>query len=125
MATADDFDEVLEQYHLALDEIVKGSADGYKRSYSQELRQGEVRRIFLPRTRVNKGCASSRRIRPFGGKQRGAFSDSADDGTTPNVASNHPQLKTQAGPDAQGTSAGSTMRYYDKAVPKIGKQCGS
>src|ERR671939_1404281 len=34
MAAADDFDEVLEQYHQALDEIVKGSADGYKRSYS-------------------------------------------------------------------------------------------
>jgi ketosteroid isomerase-like protein len=35
MATADDFDEVLEQYHLALDEIVKGSPDGYKRVYSR------------------------------------------------------------------------------------------
>ncbi len=34
MASLDDFDEVLEQYHQALDEIVKGSADGYKRSYS-------------------------------------------------------------------------------------------
>ena len=33
MATADDFDEVLEQYHQALDEIVKGSADGYKKVY--------------------------------------------------------------------------------------------
>jgi ketosteroid isomerase-like protein len=33
MAAADDFDEVLEQYHLALDEIMKGSADGYKRVY--------------------------------------------------------------------------------------------
>jgi ketosteroid isomerase-like protein len=36
MATADDFDEVLEQYHLALDEIVKGSPDGYKRGYSHQ-----------------------------------------------------------------------------------------
>jgi ketosteroid isomerase-like protein len=36
MATADDFDEVLEQYHLALDEIVKGSPDGYKRVYSHQ-----------------------------------------------------------------------------------------
>jgi ketosteroid isomerase-like protein len=35
MAAADDFDEVLEQYHLALDEIVKGSPDGYKRVYSR------------------------------------------------------------------------------------------
>src|SRR5918911_5277283 len=34
MASLDDFDDVLEQYHLALDEIVKGSPDGYKRSYS-------------------------------------------------------------------------------------------
>src|SRR5215212_11511518 len=34
MAAADDFDEVLEQYHLALDEIMKGSPDGYKRVYS-------------------------------------------------------------------------------------------
>ena len=34
MAAADDFDEVLEQYHLALDEIMKGSAEGYKRVYS-------------------------------------------------------------------------------------------
>jgi ketosteroid isomerase-like protein len=35
MAAADDFDEVLEQYHLALDEIMKGSADGYKKVYSR------------------------------------------------------------------------------------------
>jgi ketosteroid isomerase-like protein len=34
MAAADDFDEVLEQYHQALDEIMKGSAEGYKRVYS-------------------------------------------------------------------------------------------
>jgi hypothetical protein len=35
MAAAGDFDEVLEQYHLALDEIMKGSPDGYKRVYSR------------------------------------------------------------------------------------------
>jgi ketosteroid isomerase-like protein len=35
MATVDDFDEVLEQYHLALDEIMKGSAEGYKKLYSR------------------------------------------------------------------------------------------
>jgi ketosteroid isomerase-like protein len=35
MAAAEDFDEVLEQYHLALDEIMKGSAEGYKRVYSR------------------------------------------------------------------------------------------
>jgi ketosteroid isomerase-like protein len=35
MAAVDDFDEVLEQYHLALDEIMKGSADGYKRVSSR------------------------------------------------------------------------------------------
>jgi hypothetical protein len=35
MAAADDFDEVLQQYHLALDEIMKGSAQGYKRVYSR------------------------------------------------------------------------------------------
>ena len=34
MADADDLGQVIEQYHQALDEIVKGSADGYKRSYS-------------------------------------------------------------------------------------------
>jgi ketosteroid isomerase-like protein len=34
MAAVDDFDEVVELYHQALDEIVKGSPDGYKRSYS-------------------------------------------------------------------------------------------
>src|SRR5918999_1511148 len=34
MAAADDFDEVLEQYHQALDEIMKGSPDGYKGLYS-------------------------------------------------------------------------------------------
>ncbi len=34
MAAADDFDQVVEQYHLALDEIMKGSAQGYKRAYS-------------------------------------------------------------------------------------------
>ena len=36
MATVDDFDEVLEQYHLALDEIMKGSPEGYKRVYSHQ-----------------------------------------------------------------------------------------
>jgi ketosteroid isomerase-like protein len=35
MAAADDFDEVLEQCHLALDELMKGSAEGYKRVYSR------------------------------------------------------------------------------------------
>jgi ketosteroid isomerase-like protein len=35
MAALDDFAEVLEQYHLALDEIMKGSPDGYKRVYSR------------------------------------------------------------------------------------------
>src|SRR5215212_4088685 len=34
MAATDDFDDVLEQYHLALDEIMKGGPDGYKRAYS-------------------------------------------------------------------------------------------
>ena len=34
MAAVDDFDEVLEQYHQALDEIMKGSPDGYKGLYS-------------------------------------------------------------------------------------------
>jgi ketosteroid isomerase-like protein len=36
MAAADDIEEVLEQYHLALDEIMKGSAEGYKRVYSRQ-----------------------------------------------------------------------------------------
>jgi ketosteroid isomerase-like protein len=36
MAAAEDFDEVLEQYHLALDEIMKGSAEGYKKLYSHQ-----------------------------------------------------------------------------------------
>jgi ketosteroid isomerase-like protein len=36
MAAGDDFDEVLEQYHLALDEIMKGTPDGYKRVYSHQ-----------------------------------------------------------------------------------------
>ncbi len=35
MAAVDDFDEVLEQYHLALDEIMKGSPEGYKKLYSR------------------------------------------------------------------------------------------
>ena len=35
MTAADDFDEVLEQYHQALDEIMKGSAEGYKKVYSR------------------------------------------------------------------------------------------
>jgi ketosteroid isomerase-like protein len=35
MAAVDYFDEVLEQYHLALDEIMKGSPEGYKRVYSR------------------------------------------------------------------------------------------
>ena len=32
--TGSDFDDVIEQYHQALDEIVKGSGEGYKRVYS-------------------------------------------------------------------------------------------
>jgi ketosteroid isomerase-like protein len=36
MAAGDDFDEVLEQYHLALDEIMKGSAEDYERVYSHQ-----------------------------------------------------------------------------------------
>jgi ketosteroid isomerase-like protein len=36
MAAADDVDQLIEQYHLALDEIMKGSADGYKRVYSHQ-----------------------------------------------------------------------------------------
>jgi ketosteroid isomerase-like protein len=36
MAAGDDFDEVLAQYHLALDEIMKGSPHGYKRVYSHQ-----------------------------------------------------------------------------------------
>jgi ketosteroid isomerase-like protein len=35
MAAVDDFAEVLEQYHLALDAIMKGSPDGYKNLYSR------------------------------------------------------------------------------------------
>ena len=34
MAGVDDLDQVIEQYHQALDEIMKGSAEGYKRVYS-------------------------------------------------------------------------------------------
>jgi len=34
LAAADDLDQVIEQYHLALDEIMKGSADGYNGVYS-------------------------------------------------------------------------------------------
>jgi ketosteroid isomerase-like protein len=36
MAAVDDFDEVLEQYHLALDELLRGSPDGYKRVFSHQ-----------------------------------------------------------------------------------------
>jgi hypothetical protein len=35
MAAVDDFDEVLEQYHRALDEIMRGSPEGYKKLYSR------------------------------------------------------------------------------------------
>jgi ketosteroid isomerase-like protein len=35
MATVDDFDEVLEQYHQALDELLRGSPEGYKRVFSR------------------------------------------------------------------------------------------
>jgi ketosteroid isomerase-like protein len=34
MAAVDDFDAALEQQHLAVDEIMKGSAEGFKRGYS-------------------------------------------------------------------------------------------
>jgi ketosteroid isomerase-like protein len=33
--TASDFDDVIEQYHHALDEIMKGSPEGFKRVYSR------------------------------------------------------------------------------------------
>ena len=33
--TASDFDDFIEQYHHALDDIVKGNAEGYKRVYSR------------------------------------------------------------------------------------------
>jgi len=35
MSAVDDVDQLIEQYHLALDEIMKGSPDGYKRAYSR------------------------------------------------------------------------------------------
>jgi ketosteroid isomerase-like protein len=35
MVAVDDFAEVLGQYHLALDAIMKGSPDGYKKLYSR------------------------------------------------------------------------------------------
>ena len=35
MAAIDDVDELIEQYHLALDEIMKGSPEGYKKLYSR------------------------------------------------------------------------------------------
>ncbi len=34
MAEVDDLDKVVEQYHLALDELLKGSAQGYKKLFS-------------------------------------------------------------------------------------------
>jgi ketosteroid isomerase-like protein len=36
MAAVDDLDEVLEQYHLALDELLRGSPEGYKRVFSHQ-----------------------------------------------------------------------------------------
>jgi hypothetical protein len=36
MAAVDELDEVLEQYHLALDELLRGSPDGYKRVFSRQ-----------------------------------------------------------------------------------------
>ena len=36
MAAVEDLDEVLEQYHLALDELMRGSPDGYKKSSPAE-----------------------------------------------------------------------------------------
>jgi ketosteroid isomerase-like protein len=36
MSGVDDFDEVLEQYQLALDELMRGSPDGYKRVFSHQ-----------------------------------------------------------------------------------------
>jgi ketosteroid isomerase-like protein len=35
MAAVDDFDAVLEQYHLALDELMRGSPEGYKKLFSR------------------------------------------------------------------------------------------
>ena len=35
MAAIDDVDELIEQYHLALGEIMKGSPEGYKKLYSR------------------------------------------------------------------------------------------
>jgi hypothetical protein len=80
---------------------------------------GLMRKPLLPRPRVTRGrgpTTSSRHLRPFAGKQHGAPADSSGDGTTPNVALNHPKIKTQSGPDTRGTSARGTGRYYEKAV---------
>ncbi len=34
MSAVDDFDELIEPYHLALGEIIKGNPEGYKKLYS-------------------------------------------------------------------------------------------
>ena len=36
MAAVDELDEVLEQYHLALDELLRGNPEGYKRVFSHQ-----------------------------------------------------------------------------------------
>jgi ketosteroid isomerase-like protein len=36
MAAVDELDEVVEQYHLALDELLRGSPEGYKRVFSHQ-----------------------------------------------------------------------------------------
>src|SRR5918995_2904886 len=85
----------------------------------RDLPTPEVLATPLPRTRVTRGCGpttSSRHLRPFAGKQRGASYDSSGDGTTTNLALNYPEVKTQAGPDTRGTSARSTGRNYERAV---------
>ena len=35
MVAVDDVDKLIKQYHLALDEIMKGSPEGYKKIYSR------------------------------------------------------------------------------------------
>ena len=53
MAAVDDFDDVLKQYHLALDEIMKGSADGYK---GPPRRRKPRQRLRAPRAWMGAGC---------------------------------------------------------------------
>ena len=55
MATVDDFDQALEQYHLAAAEFIKGNPEPYKRVFSRREERDPRQPLWPSRARVGAG----------------------------------------------------------------------